>query len=66
MSFVSQLARTGLRKGVLGGSRRWLYIGVAATTVRIARRFLSDKPETIFATELQPGDIIEVRATPQP
>lgn len=66
MSFVGQLARTGLRKGMLEGHRRWLYIGVAATTVRIARRYLSDKPETIFATELRRGDVIEVRATPPP
>jgi hypothetical protein len=64
MSIVSKLARTGLRKGVLGGSRGWLYVGVAATSVRIAGRFLSDKPETIFETELHPGDTIEVRAVP--
>ncbi len=63
MTVVGRLARTGLRKGVLEGSRPWLYTGVAAVAVRVLARF-REKDQTVFAEELKPGQRLEIRVTP--
>lgn len=60
MTVVGRLARTGLRKGVLEGSRPWLYTGVAAVAVRVLARF-REKDQTVFSDELKPGQRLEVR-----
>lgn len=57
---VTRLAKTGLRRGVLEGSRGWLYVGVAATALRIMRRVLTE-PETVEIFELAPGETVEIR-----
>jgi hypothetical protein len=64
MSVVRRLARTGLRRGLLEGSRGWLMIGVAATAVGVARRVLVTRPETIYEGEVKPGRGIEIRVLP--
>jgi hypothetical protein len=60
-SIVARLARTGLRRGFVDGSRTWLYVGLTATAVRIARRILVQPPETVYLDELKPGEAIEIR-----
>jgi hypothetical protein len=57
---VVRLSRTGLRRGLLEGSRGWLYVGLAATTVRVLRRVLAE-PEVVERFELQPGEAVEIR-----
>jgi|ABSP01.1.fsa_nt_gi hypothetical protein len=57
---ISRLSRTGLRRGLAEGSRGWLYIGLAATTIRVLRRVLSE-PETVERIELRPGEAVEIR-----
>jgi hypothetical protein len=57
---VTRLAKTGLRRGVFEGSRGWLYVGVAATALRVMRRVLSE-PETVEIFELKPGETVEIR-----
>jgi len=59
-SVVTRLAKTGLRRGVLEGSRGWLYVGVAATALRVMRRVLSEQ-ETVEIFELKPGETVEIR-----
>lgn len=61
MNIVSRLMRTGLRRGLLEGSQGWLYVGVAAVAWRVMRRVLVQEPETIYSTELKPGQGIEIR-----
>jgi hypothetical protein len=61
MTIVSRLMRTGLRRGLLEGSQGWLYVGVAAVALRVMRRVLVQQPETIYSTELKPGQAIEIR-----
>lgn len=56
----TRLQRTGLRRGLRDGSRAWLYVGLAATAVRVARRVLSE-PESVERIELRPGEAIEIR-----
>jgi hypothetical protein len=52
-----------MQRGLVGGSRPWLYVGLTAGAVRIARRVLTE-PETVYRTELKPGEHIEVRVLP--
>ncbi|HEX6310116.1 MAG TPA: hypothetical protein VF152_00650 [Acidimicrobiia bacterium] len=61
---VNRLARTGLRKGLLEGSRPWLYTGIAAVALRIARRAVREEPRTVFSEELEPGQALEIRVLP--
>jgi hypothetical protein len=63
MTVVSRLARTGLRKGLLEGSRPWLYTGVVAVAVRILARF-REKDRMVFSGELEPGQGLEIRVVP--
>jgi len=57
---IVRLSRTGLRRAFLEGSRGWLYIGVAASAVRIARRVLAE-PVVVERFELDPGETVEIR-----
>ena len=59
---TSRLVRTGLRRGLLEGSRGWLYVGLAAGGVRVARRVLGTREERIVVGELKPGEAIEIRS----
>ena len=61
LSVVSRLARTGLRRGLTEGSRGWLYVGLAATAVRVVRRVVVESPETVYVGELKPDEAIEIR-----
>lgn len=63
MDLVQRLARTGLRRGVLEGSRGWLLVGVSLTAVRVLRRVLAE-PDVRATIELHTGDAIEVRVEP--
>jgi hypothetical protein len=60
-----RLLRTGFRRG-LEGSRGWLYVGMSVAALRVARRLLVEPPETVFETELKPGEAIQVRTIPPP
>ncbi len=57
---VGRLVRTGLRRGLVEGSRGWLYVGMTAAAVGIARRLLTEPPETLFVSEVKPGQRIEI------
>jgi hypothetical protein len=54
------MARTGLRRGLLEGSRGWLYVGVGATAVGVLRKLLTEE-ETVYRTELKQGEGLELR-----
>jgi hypothetical protein len=63
VTVVSRLARTGFRKGLLEGSRPWLYTGVAALAVRVLARF-REKDQTVYSGDLEPGQGLEIRIVP--
>ncbi|HZR13399.1 MAG TPA: hypothetical protein VFC33_09120 [Acidimicrobiia bacterium] len=63
-NLLRTLARLGLRRGLLGGSRRWLIVGVVAASLRLAGRLAARTPEVVFTGELSPGDRIQIRAIP--
>jgi hypothetical protein len=64
MSFLSLIARTGLRRGLRTGSRPWFYAAVAAGALELVRRALSERPKLVYQAEIQPGERLEVRTIP--
>jgi hypothetical protein len=62
---IVRLSRTGLRRGTRDGSTAWLWIGIAATTVRVLRRLLAE-PGAVERLELGPGEGIEIRSVRAP
>jgi hypothetical protein len=65
VDLVQRLARTGLRRGFLEGSRAWLIVGISLTAVRVLRRVLAE-PDVRATLELHPGDAVEVRVVEPP
>jgi hypothetical protein len=63
---LSALLRQGLRRGLLGGSRAWLAVGVAAGLLRVLRRVTRQEPEVVWCGEVPPGHRLEVRHRPPP
>jgi len=61
MGVIARVGWTGLRRGVLEGSRGWLYVGLGVTALRVARRLLGEPPETVYEGEIKPGEAIEIR-----
>jgi len=57
---LGRLSRTGMRRGLLEGSRGWLYLGLAASALRVARTVLSES-EVVETVELKKGEAIEIR-----
>ena len=64
MDLLVRLARTGLRRGIRTGSRRWLVTGITAGILAIVRRVLTESPERVYRTELKPGERLEIRTLP--
>ena len=58
---VGRLIKTGLRRGLFEGSRGWLYVGASAALLRGARKLFTEAPETVFESEIKPGQAIEIR-----
>lgn len=50
---VTRLRRAGLRKGITGGSRGWLALGIAAWGIDKLRQ--SNDPVLVAREELKPG-----------
>lgn len=55
------LVRTGIRRGLIGGSRGWAVVGGFAIAVRAFRRVSSAQPETVFLEQLAPGESLLIR-----
>jgi hypothetical protein len=49
----------GLRKGVLGGNRRWLTIWAAVFTAQTVHKLLKPKP-VVERFDLRPGETIVI------
>ena len=58
---LRRLTRTGLRKGLLEGSRPWLVVGATAGVVRLASRVVRKTPDVVFCQELQPGEALVIK-----
>jgi hypothetical protein len=58
---LRRLTIFGFRRG-LAGSRGWLLVGVAATSVRLLRRLARDDEAVVYRTVIRDGDVLEVLA----
>jgi hypothetical protein len=65
LDLLIRLARTGLRRGIRYGSRRWLYTGIVAGLLALARRATAEPRRTVYRAELEPGERIQIRAIPR-
>jgi hypothetical protein len=57
---LARLSKSGLRKGVADGSRAWLYVGLAASALRVARWIITES-EVVETIELKKGEAVEIR-----
>ena len=64
MPLIARLARTGLRRGLLEGSRGWLTVGAVAGALQVTRWLATRRPETVLVQELKAGHGIEIRVLP--
>lgn len=52
---VTLLRRTGVRKGLLGGSRGWAAVAIGAWGYTKLKQLSHREPEVVFSEELKPG-----------
>lgn len=64
IDILIRLARTGLRRGIRYGSRRWLITGITAGLLALVQRMLTEPPKTVYSAELKPGEQLEIRTLP--
>ena len=50
--------RTAVQKGLLGGSRTWMTVFAIIGTAKVMRRISGRAPETVFQSELKPGQAL--------
>ena len=63
---VAQLRRQGLQRGLLGGNRAWLVVGIGLWLARAARRAFTKSAEVAAIEILKPGEAITIRALAPP
>jgi hypothetical protein len=59
---LGRLTRAGIRRGLLGGSRGWAWLGIGATVLRILVSLVRRKPERVVHERLRPGDELRIVA----
>jgi hypothetical protein len=60
------LRRTAMRKGPLGGNRRWTIVWGVLTGIKLLKRIAGDKPEILLREELEPGTALIIRNGERP
>jgi hypothetical protein len=58
------LTRIALRKGLFGGSRPWLMVGVAASGLRILARMAKNEPVLVYRDTLEVGHSLVISHFP--
>lgn len=66
MSLLSDIRRRALTKGLFGGSRPWLLLGIAAWTFRGLQWALRPEPKIVYRSKLDVGETIVLRNEPAP
>ncbi|MFN2607393.1 MAG: hypothetical protein ABR511_05785 [Acidimicrobiales bacterium] len=54
------LTRMGIFRGLLGGSRGWLLLGMAAVGLRALARMAARKEDVVFSEVLDPGQSVVI------
>ncbi len=66
MSLLSDLRRSAITKGLFGGSRPWMILGIAAWTLRGLQWALRPSPRTVYKRRLDVGETIVIAHEPAP
>lgn len=64
-TLVRMLLRNGVRKGLLGGNRRWLAVGGMAAGIRLLQKLGERDDGVIYSGELQPGESLVIANSPE-
>jgi hypothetical protein len=64
-ALVRILLRNGVRKGLMGGNRRWLVVGGVAAAVRLLQKLAERDEGVIYSGELHPGESLVVANSPE-
>ena len=62
---VRFLMRTGMRKGVMGGSQVWLVLGGVGLLMRVLKKLSGNEPEVVYSEELPVGTAIVIANEPR-
>lgn len=56
----------GWERGVLDGSRGWVFVGALALLGHLAGRAMHREPEVVFSEKLRPGDAFRITHEARP
>jgi hypothetical protein len=56
---------TGMRRGVLGGSPRWVWVFVGTYLLRRLRKAIGSEPVLVYRGELKPGQSFTIDHRPE-
>ncbi|HWS45453.1 MAG TPA: hypothetical protein VN636_06305 [Acidimicrobiia bacterium] len=59
-ALLRRLTASGFRRGVAGGSRTWLILGILAAGAQALRRLARQEPDVLYRTAIRPGDVFEI------
>jgi hypothetical protein len=54
------LVRNSMRKGIFGGSRGWLVVGLAVFGARLFNRFVGNESRVVYSEELERGKTLVI------
>jgi hypothetical protein len=63
---LDRLQRTGIRKGLLDGSRAWTVVAVVAIGIKLLRRVAAADREVVYRERLQVGESLLITHTTEP
>jgi hypothetical protein len=62
---VKWLFRQGLRRGIAGGNRTWMYVAVGAGLLRLFTKLAGTDEKVVLSEELKPGQALII-SSPAP
>jgi hypothetical protein len=58
---IKLLLRTGLRRGLAGGSPPWMVVAAIAGSLRLLKRLFKPEPKVVLSEKLGPNDVFLIR-----
>lgn len=66
LSPTALLRRNAIYKGVFGGSRGWMAVGVVLWSPRLFRKYFGKQPEIVATEKLTAGQFVRVESIAAP
>lgn len=66
LSPTAYLRANAIRRGVWGGNKPWIVVGVFLYAPRVIRRIIGRNEEVIATEKLLPGQFVRIEALPTP